>query len=293
MKARISVSMAAAAVVALALSATHAAPALRAQAVEAGFTSLFNGKDLTGWTVAAVVGAGNTGEGIFAVVDGAIQANGVPGAAQPCPPRRRPSAGCSRQCRRRISLRAFVGRVDRAHLAPPHLTIASRATAARPFKRGSLPPVARELIVRLSAERLARRPDHEGLKWVELTTCPLPQGTAVLGAQPPLAWVLAKDGFPGFADLHHHDLRPSEPSAPSRGSAETRVSPGTSRTLPKRWPPSLPSPPIQMALKARHMFNVMRRYQARGHTSALARGWSPRLCLAAHLAMQTSRFAPP
>jgi hypothetical protein len=32
-------------------------------------------------------------------------------------------------------------------------------------------------------------------------------------------------------------------SAPSPGSAETGVSPRTSRTLPKPWPPSLPSPP--------------------------------------------------
>lgn len=50
-------------------------------APEPGFTSLFNGRDLTGWKVGAVVGANNTGEGTFTVVDGAIQANGTPGAA--------------------------------------------------------------------------------------------------------------------------------------------------------------------------------------------------------------------
>ncbi len=34
---------------------------------------------------------------------------------------------------------------------------------------------------------------------------------AGFGARQPLAWALAKDGFPSFADLHHHDLRPGKP----------------------------------------------------------------------------------
>src|SRR5947207_9841870 len=50
----------------------------RAQAgvptVERGYTSLFNGKDLTGWKVGGADAA-------FTVVDGAIQANGAPNAA--------------------------------------------------------------------------------------------------------------------------------------------------------------------------------------------------------------------
>src|SRR6185295_16757495 len=45
-----------------------------APAVEAGYTSLFNGKDLTGWKVGGA-------EAAFSVVDGAIQANGAPNAA--------------------------------------------------------------------------------------------------------------------------------------------------------------------------------------------------------------------
>jgi len=46
----------------------------QASQVEAGFTSLFNGKDLTGWK------AGGS-DAAFSVVDGAIQANGAPNAA--------------------------------------------------------------------------------------------------------------------------------------------------------------------------------------------------------------------
>ena len=42
--------------------------------VEPGYTSLFNGKDLTGWKVGGA-------EAAFGVVDGAIQANGAPNAA--------------------------------------------------------------------------------------------------------------------------------------------------------------------------------------------------------------------
>jgi hypothetical protein len=45
-----------------------------APTVEPGFTSLFNGKDLTGWKI----GGPQT---TFKVVDGAIEANGNPGAA--------------------------------------------------------------------------------------------------------------------------------------------------------------------------------------------------------------------
>ena len=43
-------------------------------AVEAGYTSLFNGTDLTGWKVSGADAA-------FTIVDGAIQANGAPNAA--------------------------------------------------------------------------------------------------------------------------------------------------------------------------------------------------------------------
>lgn len=67
--------------VALAGFGLQAAVQQKAPAVERGFTSLFNGTDLTGWKVGSAVGQGNTGEGTFKVVDGAIQANGVPGAA--------------------------------------------------------------------------------------------------------------------------------------------------------------------------------------------------------------------
>jgi len=56
-------------------------PAAQARAVEPGYTSLFNGQDLTGWKVGAASGPNNTGQGTFSVVDGAIQANGNPGAA--------------------------------------------------------------------------------------------------------------------------------------------------------------------------------------------------------------------
>ncbi len=69
---------------AFALAGTIRVAAVLPQAApkaEAGYTSLFNGKDLTGWKVGAAAGQGNTGEGTFTVVDGAIQANGVPGAA--------------------------------------------------------------------------------------------------------------------------------------------------------------------------------------------------------------------
>lgn len=59
-----------------ALSLTAAFPSARQAApqAEAGFTSLFNGRDLTGWKVAGA-------EAAFSVVDGAIQANGAPNAA--------------------------------------------------------------------------------------------------------------------------------------------------------------------------------------------------------------------
>ena len=74
--------VAALAVVGLAAAPRAArSPVQAAPKPEAGYTSLFNGTDLTGWKVGAAVGQGNTGEGTFKVVDGAIQANGAPGAA--------------------------------------------------------------------------------------------------------------------------------------------------------------------------------------------------------------------
>ena len=63
---------AAAAVVGLQSAAPRAQRS--AAAVEAGYTSLFNGTDLTGWKVGGADAA-------FTVVDGAIQANGAPNAA--------------------------------------------------------------------------------------------------------------------------------------------------------------------------------------------------------------------
>jgi 3-keto-disaccharide hydrolase len=63
--------------VALALAGTVRGAATAPQAppkVESGYTSLFNGKDLTGWKVGGADAA-------FSVVDGAIQANGAPNAA--------------------------------------------------------------------------------------------------------------------------------------------------------------------------------------------------------------------
>ena len=59
-----------------ALGLTVSVPAARQTAPqeEAGFTSLFNGRDLTGWKVGGA-------EAAFTVVDGAIQANGAPNAA--------------------------------------------------------------------------------------------------------------------------------------------------------------------------------------------------------------------
>jgi hypothetical protein len=65
------------AVVALSLGATIRTSAVPGQATptaEAGFTSLFNGKDLTGWKVGGDVAD-------FSVIDGAIQANGAPNPA--------------------------------------------------------------------------------------------------------------------------------------------------------------------------------------------------------------------
>lgn len=53
----------------IAVRAQGAAPA-----VEAGYTSLFNGRDLAGWKVSGA-------EAAFTIVDGAIQANGAPNAA--------------------------------------------------------------------------------------------------------------------------------------------------------------------------------------------------------------------
>src|SRR5690349_18538552 len=67
-------SLAGAGLAALALTTSVPQARQTAAAVETGFTSVFNGRDLTGWTV---TGAQDT----FKVQDGAIVANGRPAHA--------------------------------------------------------------------------------------------------------------------------------------------------------------------------------------------------------------------
>src|SRR6266849_1767485 len=89
-----------------------------------------------------------------------------------------------------------------ATLAPPHTSIARRAAAVRGLQaQHRYCPVARDLIVRFSGERLARRRGHEGLKWVEPTSCLLLDGWPLSGAE----WstpIASENGSVGWEAAH-------------------------------------------------------------------------------------------
>jgi len=79
--------------------------------------------------------------------------------------------------------RPSVWGASRRRLAAPHPSIARRATAARPFRRGLLSPGRAQPSVRFPAQRHAPRRGHRGLKWVDSSGSVVALRTTGMGAK--------------------------------------------------------------------------------------------------------------